>query len=154
MIVLKTFPHPVELRTRRLLLRAWKDSDLPAWCEMNADPQVRRHFPTVHTEAEALGEASRIRDALAQRGWGCWALEVPGVLPFAGFLESPPASAVMPTRRETATCRPISCTKRYVPWARRAALATFFRTAFPALAWPALTRIGVRPVTNIDRSLA
>ena len=86
MIVLKTWPHPLELRTRRTLLRGWKDGDLPAWCAMNADPQVRRHFPSVHTEAEALAEAGRIRDMLAQRGWGCWALEIPGVLPFAGFV--------------------------------------------------------------------
>lgn len=86
MIVLKTWPHPLELRTRRTLLRAWKDSDLPAWCAMNADTEVRRYFPTVSTEEEALAEAGRIRAALAQRGWGCWALEIPGVLPFAGFV--------------------------------------------------------------------
>jgi ribosomal-protein-alanine N-acetyltransferase len=86
MLVLRTFPHPLELRTKRTLLRAWKDSDLPAWCEMNADPAVRRHFPSVHTQEEALGEAGRIRASIAQRGWGCWALEIPGVLPFAGFV--------------------------------------------------------------------
>jgi RimJ/RimL family protein N-acetyltransferase len=86
MLVLKTFPHPLELRTKRTLLRAWKDGDLPAWCEMNADPEVRRHFPSVHTQEEALGEAGRIRGVLAQRGWGCWALEIPGALPFAGFV--------------------------------------------------------------------
>lgn len=86
MLVLKTFPHPLELRTRRTLLRAWKDSDLPAWCEMNADAEVRRHFASVHTQDEAVAEASRIRGFLAQRGWGCWALEIPGTLPFAGFV--------------------------------------------------------------------
>lgn len=83
-LMLKTWPSPVELRTRRVLLRAWKESDLPAWCEMNADPEVRRHFESVHTEEQALGEAQRVREALAQRGWGFWALEVPGKIPFAG----------------------------------------------------------------------
>ena len=84
MLVLKTFPHPLELRTKRTLLRQWKDSDLPAWCAMNADPEVRRYFPNVHTAEEARAEASRVRELIVQRGWGFWALELPGVTPFAG----------------------------------------------------------------------
>ena len=85
-LVLRTLAHPVELRTARTLLRAWKDSDLPAWVAMNADARVRRHFPSVLTEDEALAEAGRIRDNLRRRGWGVWALEIPGTLPFAGFV--------------------------------------------------------------------
>jgi RimJ/RimL family protein N-acetyltransferase len=86
MLVLRTFPHPLELRTRRTLLRQWKDADLPAWVAMNADPEVRRHFPTLLSEEEARAEAQRVRDWIAQRGWGIWALEIPGVLPFAGVV--------------------------------------------------------------------
>lgn len=85
-LVLPTFDGVRELRTQRTLLRQWKDSDLDAWAAMNADPEVRRHFPGLQTRDEALAEAGRIRAALAQRGWGAWALEVPGVLPFAGFV--------------------------------------------------------------------
>ena len=85
-LVLRTFDGVRELRTQRTLLRQWKDSDLDDWVAMNADPAVRRHFPSVHTRDEALAEAGRIRAALAQRGWGAWALEIPGVLPFAGFV--------------------------------------------------------------------
>lgn len=84
--MLRTFAAPVELRTPRLLLRQWKDSDLDAWAAMNADPEVRRFFPSVHTRTEALGEAERIRASIAQRGWGMWAVEVPGVHAFAGFV--------------------------------------------------------------------
>jgi RimJ/RimL family protein N-acetyltransferase len=84
MLVLKTFPHPLELRTRRTLLRQWKDSDLPQWIAMNADADVRRYFPSRLTEEEALAEAGRMRAAIAQRGWGMWALEVPGVMGVAG----------------------------------------------------------------------
>jgi RimJ/RimL family protein N-acetyltransferase len=86
LLVLKTFPAPVELRTPRLLLRQWKDSDLDAWCEMNADAEVRRFFPKVNTRDESVGEAERIRAGITQRGWGMWAVEVPGVSPFIGFL--------------------------------------------------------------------
>jgi RimJ/RimL family protein N-acetyltransferase len=85
-LVLKTFANPVEIRTGRTLLRQWKDSDLPAWIAMNADVEVRRYFPTVHTPEEAAGEASRIHTGIAQRGWGAWALEIPGEVPFAGFV--------------------------------------------------------------------
>jgi RimJ/RimL family protein N-acetyltransferase len=85
-LVLPTFDGVRELRTQRALLRQWKDSDLDAWAAMNADPEVRRHFPGTLTRDDALAEATRIRDALAQRGWGAWALEVPGAWPFAGFV--------------------------------------------------------------------
>lgn len=53
---------------------------------MNADAEVRRYFPSVAIQEQARGEAQRCREAMAQRGWGPWALEVPGVLAFAGFV--------------------------------------------------------------------
>lgn len=84
LLVLKTWPAPLELRTARTLLRQWKDSDLPAWCALNADARVRRYFPSTLTFEQATQEAQRIRGAIAQRGWGMWALELPGSLPFAG----------------------------------------------------------------------
>jgi RimJ/RimL family protein N-acetyltransferase len=85
-LVLPTFEGVRELRTARTLLRQWQDSDLEAWVAMNADPAVRRHFSGLLTRDEALGEAGRARISLARRGWGAWALELPGVLPFAGFV--------------------------------------------------------------------
>jgi RimJ/RimL family protein N-acetyltransferase len=85
-LVLPSFAAPLELHTRRCVLRQWKASDLAPWAEMNADPEVRRYFSSVATEEQARGEAERCRDLIVQRGWGMWALEVPGVLPFAGFV--------------------------------------------------------------------
>lgn len=85
-LVLPTFPSPVELRTSRLLLRQWKDSDADPWAAMNADPKVRQYFPKVLAREDALGEMDRIRAGIAQRGWGMWAMEIPGVMPFAGFV--------------------------------------------------------------------
>jgi len=86
MLVLPTLRAPVELHTKRCVLRQWKDSDLAAWAEMNADPEVRRHFPKVLSAEQAAAEAGRCRAAIDQRGWGLWALELPGELPFAGFV--------------------------------------------------------------------
>jgi RimJ/RimL family protein N-acetyltransferase len=85
-LALRTFAAPIELHTRRCVLRQWKDGDLAPWCAMNADIDVRRWFPSVASEEQARGEAARCRDAIAQRGWGMWALEVPGTFPFAGFV--------------------------------------------------------------------
>jgi RimJ/RimL family protein N-acetyltransferase len=76
----------IELRTPRCVLRQWRSEDLAPWRAMNADAEVRRHFPTVLSGEQANGEAQRCRDAIANRGWGMWALEVPGVLEFAGFV--------------------------------------------------------------------
>ena len=75
-----------ELRTGRTLLRAWRDEDLEPFARLNADPEVMRWFPSpLSTEAsDAL--AARIRARLAEDGWGLWALEVPGVSPFCGFV--------------------------------------------------------------------
>jgi RimJ/RimL family protein N-acetyltransferase len=85
-LVLPTFPAPLELHTRRCILRQWQDSDFAPWAAMNADPDVRRHFPGVLTAEQAAAEGQRCRDAIAQRGWGLWALELPGEMTFAGFV--------------------------------------------------------------------
>ena len=86
MLVLPTLRTPVELHTKRCVLRQWKNSDLAPWAEMNADPEVRRYFPKLLSAEQAAAEAGRCRAAIDQRGWGLWALELPGELPFAGFV--------------------------------------------------------------------
>ncbi len=85
-LLLRTFVSPVELRTPRVLLRQWKESDIEVWCEMNADADVRKYFPKINSREDSLAESDRIRTSIRQRGWGMWALEVPGVHPFAGFV--------------------------------------------------------------------
>lgn len=53
---------------------------------MNADPEVRAHFPGLLDRRESDASAARIRDHIARRGYGFWAVEVPGATPFAGFV--------------------------------------------------------------------
>jgi RimJ/RimL family protein N-acetyltransferase len=76
----------VELRTERLLLREWRDADLAPFAAMNADPAVMALLPGTLTREQSDALAERIRVQFAQRGFGLWALEVPGVAPFAGFV--------------------------------------------------------------------
>lgn len=73
----------VELRTERLLLRPWRDDDFGPYADLNADPAVMEHFPTVLTRAESDASAARIRAHFAAHGYGLWAVEVAGE--FAGF---------------------------------------------------------------------
>lgn len=53
---------------------------------MNADPEVMQHFPSPLTRAESDALADRISDHLATHDWGLWALEIPGVADFGGFV--------------------------------------------------------------------
>ena len=73
----------VVLRTERLLLREWRESDRDAWAAMNADPEVMEHFPATLDRAAADAAFDRIGGTLAERGWGLWAVEHDGA--FLGF---------------------------------------------------------------------
>lgn len=74
------------LTTERLVLRPWRDSDLAPFAALNADPVVMEHFPATLTREESDAVAGRMRAALAERGFGWWPAEVPGVAPFIGFI--------------------------------------------------------------------
>jgi len=69
-----------------LLLRPWRDSDLPAFAALNADPRVMEFLPAVLDRAASDAMATRIRDHFARQGFGLWAVDVPGVSDFVGFV--------------------------------------------------------------------
>jgi RimJ/RimL family protein N-acetyltransferase len=79
-------PSLIDVRTGRLWLRPWRDEDVEPFAVMNADPRVMEHFPALLSRQETEAMVGRIRAHFAQHGWGLWALEVPGVTPFAGFV--------------------------------------------------------------------
>ena len=73
------------LRTERLILRPWRDSDREPFAAMNADPRVMEHFPSLLDRAQSDAMVERIRAHFDQYGYGLWAVEVPKVAPFIGF---------------------------------------------------------------------
>lgn len=74
------------LVTARLRLRPWRDEDLAPFARLCADPRVMQHMPDVLTAQESGEFAARIRRHFEEHGFGLWAIEVPGVTPFAGFV--------------------------------------------------------------------
>lgn len=77
---------PTELTTGRLRLRAWRRSDREPFAALNADPVVMEHFPGTLTRRESDTFVDRIEAAFAEQGWGLWAVEVPGVADFVGYV--------------------------------------------------------------------
>jgi RimJ/RimL family protein N-acetyltransferase len=76
----------VALRTKRLVLRQWRDDDLEPFAELNADTEVMHHFPSLLTRGESDTLAARERRMITARGWGLWAVEVIDGAPFIGFV--------------------------------------------------------------------
>lgn len=64
------------VRTPRLLLRQWIESDSAPFAELNADPDVMRYFPGTLTRERSDAMAARIRSHIDEFGWGLWAVEV------------------------------------------------------------------------------
>jgi RimJ/RimL family protein N-acetyltransferase len=74
------------IRTSRLELRAWKDSDLAPFAAMNADPAVMRYFPSELTRVESDALAERISQHIHVYGFGLWAVELREDRSFVGFV--------------------------------------------------------------------
>jgi ribosomal-protein-alanine N-acetyltransferase len=77
---------PQELATERLLLRRWTSADRETFAALNADPRVAEHLPGPLSRSESDALAARIEAHFEEHGFGLWAVEVPGVAPFAGFV--------------------------------------------------------------------
>jgi RimJ/RimL family protein N-acetyltransferase len=74
------------LRTQRLLLRHWRASDKEPFAKLNSDPVVMEYFPSTLTRAESDAFADRIETEFGRRGYGLWAVEVPGISEFIGYV--------------------------------------------------------------------
>ncbi|MEV4428883.1 GNAT family N-acetyltransferase [Streptomyces sp. NPDC049602] len=73
-----------ELRTERLLLRRWRESDLEPWAAMNADPEVREYLGPPLTREQSDAVAAGMQAGFDERGFGWWALEARSTGQFVG----------------------------------------------------------------------
>jgi RimJ/RimL family protein N-acetyltransferase len=74
------------IQTERLRLRAWRHTDREPFAALNADPRVMEHFPSTLSPDESDRLADHVEAHFDRYGFGFWAVEVPGVAPFAGFI--------------------------------------------------------------------
>jgi hypothetical protein len=83
------------IATERLALRAWRPADLPAFAALNADPRVMEYFPAALSRGESDRMAAAIERRLLDQGWGLWAVEIPQVAAFIGFVGLNPAQETL-----------------------------------------------------------
>lgn len=77
---------PTEIQTARLLLRRWRPSDRSFFAEINRDPRVVEFLPQSLSRSESDQMAQRIEAHFDEHGFGLWAVEIPAVSPFTGFI--------------------------------------------------------------------
>lgn len=71
------------LTTERLTLRPWTPADREPFAELNADPEVMEHFPSILDRAASDALADRFETRMAHQGWGLWVVDAQGR--FAGM---------------------------------------------------------------------
>jgi RimJ/RimL family protein N-acetyltransferase len=73
------------VRTDRLLMRRWLDSDRGPFAALNADPETMVFFPRTLDRQASDRLVDLIEERFDQQGFGLWALEVAGTGEFIGF---------------------------------------------------------------------
>jgi len=74
------------LRTRRLLLREWRDDDAAPFAAMSADPKVMKFLAPFADRAAIDAYIASARDHLQVYGFGKFAVELPGETSFIGMI--------------------------------------------------------------------
>ncbi|MFI0435871.1 MAG: GNAT family N-acetyltransferase [Parachlamydiaceae bacterium] len=82
------------IKTERLILRSWREEDLEPFARLNADPRVMEFFPRVLSQEESHQFAQRICIAMKEQGWGLWAVSIPDVADFIGYIGLAPVNFV------------------------------------------------------------
>jgi RimJ/RimL family protein N-acetyltransferase len=74
-----------QLRTPRLGLRRWRQSDREPFAAINADPAVMEHFPARLSRRQSDALVDAIEAGFERQGFGLWAIEVRETGRFIGF---------------------------------------------------------------------
>ena len=82
------------IKTERLILRPWQENDFEQFARLNADPRVMEFFPWLLSQEESNQLAKRICTAMKQQGWGLWAVSIPGIADFIGYIGLAPVNFV------------------------------------------------------------
>jgi RimJ/RimL family protein N-acetyltransferase len=153
-----------ELRTARLLMRRWRESDREPFAELNADPDVMRYFPAIQDRASSDATVDRIERLFEERGYGWWALETLADGAFVGFTGLQPMPDGVPGAGGLEVGWRLATRfwgKGYATEAARAALVVAFEGLRLEEIWSmtavlnvpsqrVMERLGMRPYTRFD----
>jgi RimJ/RimL family protein N-acetyltransferase len=89
-------PRYDSLRTERLIMRRWQESDKEPFAALNGDPETMRYFPSTLDRAASDALMARLEELFQEQGFGLWALEVAETGEFIGFTGLNPMPAGIP----------------------------------------------------------
>ena len=74
------------IKLKRLILRPWKKEDLEPLSRLNKDPRVMEFLLNPLTYEESAGRLELYTQHIQDHGWGLWAVSVPGIADFIGWI--------------------------------------------------------------------
>lgn len=74
------------IETTRLILRDWKEEDIPHLARMNSDDQVMEYFLKTLSYAETIVMYNQIQEEFLKYGFGVYAIEEKETDAFIGFV--------------------------------------------------------------------
>jgi RimJ/RimL family protein N-acetyltransferase len=74
------------MRTERLVLRHWRNSDRQPFARLNADIRVMEFLPSVLSEQESNSLVDRIEAHFLEHGFGLYAAEIRSERRFIGYI--------------------------------------------------------------------
>jgi RimJ/RimL family protein N-acetyltransferase len=78
--------HEIIINTPRLLLRTWRDTDLPLMAAINADNIVMEHFTNTLDKEATAQHIQRIQNHQQEHGYSLYAVELQTTNEFIGFV--------------------------------------------------------------------
>jgi RimJ/RimL family protein N-acetyltransferase len=119
------------LRTARLTLRPWRETDRPAFAALNADPEVARDLGGPLARADSDAKLDRYLRTWKAHGHGRWAVEDTDgrFVGYAGVQPSPAGHPIGPHAEVGWRLARLAWGKGYATEATRAALDDFFARA-------------------------
>lgn len=76
----------VYIETERLRLRDWQEEDLLPFQKMNANPQVRRYFPSLLSYQRSEHDMNKMNEMILDDGVGLFAVELKETNGWLGFI--------------------------------------------------------------------
>jgi RimJ/RimL family protein N-acetyltransferase len=72
------------IRTDRLIMRRWQESDKEPFAALNGDPETMRYFPSTLDRVASDAFIATLEERFEQQGFGMWALEIADTGEFIG----------------------------------------------------------------------